>query len=102
MNGEYYVLGFILLMVTIVILLVYKSKEGLCSTNDKAPWIIHKTPVPNAFILTAKNDPILEKSVDPGAHIECQEYCKTKGPITDKAFQQICIDICLQKKWTNK
>lgn len=101
MKTMYIIFGFILLITIIIFLCLYKKPtENLCTMTDKAPWILHKTPIPKAFILTIKDDPILEKSVDPGAHIECQEYCKTLGPITDKMFQQTCINICLQKKWT--
>ena len=45
---------------------------------------------------------ILSESVDPGAHIECQNWCEKKsGKNKTKDFMQVCIDTCIQEKWRN-
>ena len=42
---------------------------------------------------------ILERSVDPGAHIECRKWCEKQNDTVDEEYMNVCIDICLQQKW---
>lgn len=68
--------------------------------ND-TPWIQSKTPVPT-ITETPHFQKVIATSVDPGAHIECENWCKQKsGEGKSKQFMQVCIDTCIQEKWRN-
>ncbi len=76
----------------------------LAWNTKSAPWIPKKTPIPPATTLDVSGDTarILSESVDPGAHIECQNWCEKKsGKDKTKEFMQVCIDTCIQEKWRN-
>ncbi len=74
------------------------------STTLSAPWIPKKTPMPAVITLDSPRtvSRLLRESVDPGAHLECQQLCVQKsGKVKSKQFMQVCIDTCIQEKWTN-
>jgi predicted DNA-binding protein (MmcQ/YjbR family) len=70
-------------------------------SDHPAPWIPKKTPLPKAVNFEANPQlaKLLSQSVDPGAHLECSQWCATKG--SGKQFMDVCINTCLQKKWTD-
>lgn len=83
-----------IIIAIIIILFVFiamVSRENF--STALAPWIRHKTPIPLDTSLTVTKE--LAESVDPGGHIVCQNSCKGSSDM------QLCIDICLQKRWTS-
>lgn len=97
------IIGIILVGICVYAIQVKGTEEF---TQENSNWIPEKTPIPLSSV-TGKDDPettqILEKSVDPGAHLECKKWCeeKSKGKEKSKNFLKVCIDTCIQQKWRN-
>jgi hypothetical protein len=88
----YILLFSLFIFVAIYLYAKYKS-------NDRAPWIVHKTALPLKITIADKRD--IANSVDPGAHLLCEKQCKSIHNQSPD-FMQICIDTCIQKLWTDK
>ncbi len=99
MNNILIIVGIFLSV--LVICCFYRQTEKYTPSLDPTPWISKKTPIMTLAGSKATAQ-ILSESVDPGAHVECQRLCAEKsGDTKNKQFMQVCIDTCIQKKWTN-
>ena len=93
-----------ILILWLVIYFLEKRKENL---TQHPSWIVSETPLPKKISLeadeyttTTQKKYVLTNSVDPGAHVKCENLCKTLGLNEDS--YNVCIDACLQDIWTDQ